>query len=99
MLLNFYYFIEITVLLRKYSQVVQRYYVQYLVGYDSIILTQSIQSIYANQQHTQDPSFIILQSIVNTISALSVKQGICIYKLYISKLRYQNLLFIKDLFY
>lgn len=83
MMLNFYYFMKISVLLRKYSQVVQRYYVQYLMGYDSIILTQSIQSIYGNQQHAQDPSYIILQSIVNTISSLSVKQGMCIICVYI----------------
>jgi len=67
------------VLLRKYSQVVQRYYVQYLVGFDAIQLAQSIQSVYGNQQdqhiYMQDPSYVILQSIVNTISALSVKQG------------------------
>lgn len=66
-------------LLRKYSQVVQRYYVQYLVGFDAIQLAQSIQSVYGNQQdqhiYMQDPSYVILQSIVNTISALSVKQG------------------------
>lgn len=66
-------------LVRKYSQVVQRYYVQYLVGFDAIQLAQSIQSVYGNQQdqqhYQQDPSFVILQSIVHTISALSVKQG------------------------
>lgn len=71
-----FYFI---VLVRKYSQVVQRYYVQYLVGFDAVQLSQSIQSVYGNhqdQQHyQQDPSYVILQSIVHTISALSVKQG------------------------
>jgi len=67
------------VLLRKYSQVVQRYYVQYLVGFDAIQLVQSIHSVYGNQQdqhiYQLDPSYVILQSIVNTVSALSVKQG------------------------
>lgn len=61
-------------LVRKYSQVVQRYYVQYLVGFDAVQLSQSIQSVYGNHQD-QDPSYVILQSIVQTISALSVKQG------------------------
>lgn len=68
-------------LVRKYSQVVQRYYVQYLVGFDAVQLAQSIQSVYGNQQdqqhYQQDPSYIILQSIVHTVSALSVKQGTC----------------------
>jgi len=67
------------VLVRKYSQVVQRYYVQYLVGFDAVQLAQSIQSVYGNQQdqqhYQQDPSYVILQSIVHTVSALSVKQG------------------------
>lgn len=66
-------------LVRKYSQVVQRYYVQYLVGFDAVQLAQSIQSVYGNQQdqqhYQQDPSYVILQSIVHTVSALSVKQG------------------------
>ncbi|XP_025425507.1 membrane-associated protein Hem [Sipha flava] len=69
---------ELRMLVRKYSQVVQRYYVQYLVGFDAIQLAQSIQSVYGNQQdqqhYQQDPTFVILQSIVHTISALSVKQ-------------------------
>lgn len=69
----------ILVLVRKYSQVVQRYYVQYLVGFDAVQLAQSIQSVYGNQQdqqhYLQDPSYVILQSIVQTVSALSVKQG------------------------
>ena len=30
-------------LVRKYSQVIQRYYVQYLSGYDAIALDQAIQ--------------------------------------------------------
>lgn len=71
------------VLVRKYSQVVQRYYVQYLIGFDAVQLAQSIQSVYGNQQDQQqyqhDPSFVILQSIVHTVSALSVKQGIKYY--------------------
>jgi len=68
------------VLVRKYSQVVQRYYVQYLVGFDAIQLAESIQSMYGNQANQQyflqDPSYIIFQSIIRTISGLSVKQGI-----------------------
>lgn len=62
-------------LLRKYSQVIQRYYVQHLVGFDTFQLAQSIQSIYGNRQDQQDQCYVILQSIVNTLSGLSIKQG------------------------
>lgn len=64
-------------LVRKYSQVVQRYYVQYLTGFDAIQLNQIIQSIYAGQHHNNEDQdvYAILQSIVHTISNLSVKQG------------------------
>lgn len=71
-------------LVRKYSQVVQRYYVQYLVGFDAIQLAESIQSVFGNQQeqfYLQDPTYIILQSIIRTISGLSVKQGTCYNKI------------------
>lgn len=74
-------------LVRKYSQVVQRYYVQYLVGFDAIQLSESIQSIYGNQANQQyflqDPSYIIFQSVIRTISGLSVKQGIRNYEIII----------------
>lgn len=76
------------VLVRKYSQVVQRYYVQYLVGFDAIQLAESIQSMYGNQANQQyflqDPSYIIFQSIIRTISGLSVKQGIRDYEIIIT---------------
>jgi NCK-associated protein 1 len=38
-----FYMEDVRALVRKYSQVIQRYYVQYLSGYDAISLDQSIQ--------------------------------------------------------
>jgi NCK-associated protein 1 len=59
------------VLVRKYSQVMQRYYVQYLTGYDAIELNQMVQ----NLQVCPEDESIILSSICNTIQSVSVKQG------------------------
>lgn len=42
---NFSFFF--TALLRKYNQVVQRYFVQYLAGYDAVLLNQLIQVLSA----------------------------------------------------
>ncbi|GJQ81682.1 putative membrane-associated protein [Trypoxylus dichotomus] len=61
---------ELRVLVRKYSQVMQRYYVQYLSGYDAIALKHMIQ----NLQVCPEDESIILSSLCNTISNLSVKQ-------------------------
>jgi NCK-associated protein 1 len=41
-----FYMEEIRALVRKYSQVIQRYYVQYLAGYDAVALNQSMQVIF-----------------------------------------------------
>ena len=38
-----FYMEEIRALIRKYSQVIQRYYVQYLSGYDAVALKQALQ--------------------------------------------------------
>lgn len=59
------------VLVRKYSQVMQRYYVQYLTGYDAISLNQMVQ----NLQVCPEDESIILSSICSTIQNVSVKQG------------------------
>ena len=65
-----FYMEEIRGLVRKYSQVVQRYYVQYLSGYDAIALDQSIQNL--NQLPEEDS--VVLSSICQTISTLTVDQ-------------------------
>ncbi|XP_046985633.1 membrane-associated protein Hem-like isoform X3 [Schistocerca americana] len=61
---------ELRVLVRKYSQVMQRYYVQYLSGFDAIALNQMVQ----NLQVCPEDESIILSSMCSTIANLSVKQ-------------------------
>lgn len=61
---------ELRVLVRKYSQVMQRYYVQYLAGFDAIALNGKLQSL---KVLPEDES-IILSSICQTVANLTVKQ-------------------------
>lgn len=61
---------ELRALVRKYSQVMQRYYVQYLSGYDAIDLNIRMQ----NLQVCPEEESIILSSLYNTAANLSVKQ-------------------------
>ncbi|CAL4093232.1 unnamed protein product, partial [Meganyctiphanes norvegica] len=61
---------ELRALVKKYSQVLQRYYVQYLCGYDAIALNQLIQSL----QNLPEDESLILSSMCNEIGNLSVKQ-------------------------
>ncbi|KAG7154973.1 Membrane-associated protein Hem-like [Homarus americanus] len=61
---------EIRALIKKYSQVLQRYYTQYLCGYDAIALNQLIQEL----QNLPEEESIILSSMCNEIGNLSVKQ-------------------------
>ncbi|XP_067656118.1 nck-associated protein 1-like isoform X1 [Haliotis asinina] len=65
-----FYMEELKGLVKKYNQVIQRYYVQYLMGYDAVYLNQLIQNL---AMCPEDES-VILSSFYNTISALSVKQ-------------------------
>ncbi|GAB6026086.1 hypothetical protein CHUAL_012289 [Chamberlinius hualienensis] len=61
---------ELRALVRKYNQVMQRYYVQYLAGYDAIALNHSMQGL----QGCPEDESVIISSIANTISGLTVKQ-------------------------
>lgn len=61
---------ELRVLVRKYSQVMQRYYVQYLAGFDAIALNGKLQTL---KVLPEDES-IILSSICQTVANLTVKQ-------------------------
>uniref|UniRef100_A0A1B0GML4 Uncharacterized protein n=1 Tax=Phlebotomus papatasi TaxID=29031 RepID=A0A1B0GML4_PHLPP len=61
---------ELRALVRKYSQVMQRFYVQYLSGYDSIDLNLKMQHL---QMCPEDES-LILSSLYNCSSSLNVKQ-------------------------
>ncbi|XP_045766160.1 membrane-associated protein Hem [Maniola jurtina] len=61
---------ELRALVRKYSQVMQRYYVQYLSGFDAVALNLMIQ----NLQVCPEDESIILSSLCNTAANLNVKQ-------------------------
>lgn len=61
---------ELRGLVRKYSQVIQRYYVQYLSGYDAMELNVKMQ----NLQVCPEEESIILSSLHQTIATLTVKQ-------------------------
>ncbi|XP_078331819.1 nck-associated protein 1-like isoform X4 [Crassostrea virginica] len=67
---------ELKSLLRKYNQVVQRYFVQYLAGYDSVLLNSLIQEITKdpNLAHCPEDESVILSSLCRTIAGLSIKQ-------------------------
>ena len=59
---------ELRALIRKYSQVIQRYYVQYLAGYDAVALAQMIQTATLASEEEN----VILSSICTQISQLTV---------------------------
>ncbi|KAK2722427.1 membrane-associated protein Hem-like [Artemia franciscana] len=61
---------ELRALVRKYNQVLQRYYVQYLSGYDAVALDLELQPL---QNLTEEES-VILSAMCNTISTLNVRQ-------------------------
>lgn len=61
---------ELRALVRKYNQVIQRYYVQYLTGYDAVALNQLMQDVSMMPEEDS----VILESAYNTISNLTVKQ-------------------------
>ncbi|KAM7422883.1 hypothetical protein PAMA_010764 [Pampus argenteus] len=57
-------------LMRTYSSVVQRYYVQYLAQFDALVLNDTIQ----NMSVCPEDESVLLSSFVSTLSTLSVKQ-------------------------
>lgn len=61
---------DLRVLVRKYSQVMQRYYVQYLSHWDAICLKEQMQKFL----NCPEEEAVILSSLCSTISGLSVKQ-------------------------
>ncbi|ELU15795.1 hypothetical protein CAPTEDRAFT_228503 [Capitella teleta] len=61
---------ELRALVKKYNQVMQRYYVQYLSGYDAVVLNQIIQTLGV----CPEDESVILTSFYNSIASLSVKQ-------------------------
>jgi NCK-associated protein 1 len=61
---------ELRALVRKYNQVIQRYYVQYLTGYDAVSLNELMQGISMMPEEDS----VIVESVHQQISSLSVKQ-------------------------
>ncbi|XP_061743100.1 nck-associated protein 1-like isoform X2 [Nerophis ophidion] len=57
-------------LMRKYQDVVRRYYVQYLAQFDALVLNDTMQKM----QVCPEEESVLLSSFVSTLSALSVKQ-------------------------
>lgn len=65
-----FYIEELRALIRKYYQVIQRYYVQYLFAYDAIALNQIVQTI----SMLPEEDSMVLETIYTKISELNVKQ-------------------------
>lgn len=61
---------ELRALIRKYYQVIQRYYVQYLSAYDAIALNQIVQTV----SMLPEEDSMILETIYKTVSELNVQQ-------------------------
>ncbi len=61
----------VLVLVRKYSQIIQRYYVQYLRDFDAITLNQRLHTLTV----CPEDESLILSSLANDIANLSVKQS------------------------
>lgn len=61
---------ELRALIRKYYQVIQMYYVQYLSAYDAIALNQIVQTV----SMLPEEDSMILETIYKTISELTVQQ-------------------------
>uniref|UniRef100_A0A914VN14 Nck-associated protein 1 n=3 Tax=Plectus sambesii TaxID=2011161 RepID=A0A914VN14_9BILA len=62
---------ELRMLVSKYAQVIQRYYIQYLSGYDAIVLNELIQTL----PNVPEDESIILSSFCNSIADLNVEDG------------------------
>uniref|UniRef100_A0A673K2E0 Nck-associated protein 1 n=1 Tax=Sinocyclocheilus rhinocerous TaxID=307959 RepID=A0A673K2E0_9TELE len=66
-----FYMEELRAHVRKYGPVMQRYYVQYLSGFDAVVLNELVQNLSV----CPEDESIIMSSFVNTMTSLSVKQG------------------------
>ncbi|KAI4785715.1 hypothetical protein KUCAC02_037597, partial [Chaenocephalus aceratus] len=65
-----FYLEELRAHVRKYGPVMQRYYVQYLSGFDAVVLNELVQNLSV----CPEDESIIMSSFVNTMTSLSVKQ-------------------------
>uniref|UniRef100_A0A8B9LRA8 Nck-associated protein 1 n=1 Tax=Astyanax mexicanus TaxID=7994 RepID=A0A8B9LRA8_ASTMX len=66
-----FYMEELRAHVRKYGPVMQRYYVQYLSGFDAVVLNELVQNLSV----CPEDESIIMSSFVNTMTSLRVKQG------------------------
>uniref|UniRef100_A0A8P4KS43 Nck-associated protein 1 n=1 Tax=Dicentrarchus labrax TaxID=13489 RepID=A0A8P4KS43_DICLA len=67
-----FYMEELRAHVRKYGPVMQRYYVQYLSGFDAVVLNELVQNLSV----CPEDESIIMSSFVNTMTSLSVKQEV-----------------------
>jgi len=58
-------------MIQKYSSVLQRYFVQYLSGFDVAVLKEVVQKISVCSEDIS----LIMTSFIDTLSNISVKQG------------------------
>uniref|UniRef100_A0A4W5NYH6 Nck-associated protein 1 n=1 Tax=Hucho hucho TaxID=62062 RepID=A0A4W5NYH6_9TELE len=65
-----FYMEELRAHVRKYGPVMQRYYVQYLSGFDAVVLNELVQNLSV----CPEDESIIMSSFVNTMTSLGVKQ-------------------------
>nr|CAB3264230.1 nck-associated protein 1 [Phallusia mammillata] len=65
-----FYMEELRLLVRRYDEVIQRYYVQFMYGYDSVVLNETVQNLSV----CPEDESVIMTSVVNTMTSLSIKQ-------------------------
>uniref|UniRef100_A0A8C4NIK5 NCK-associated protein 1 n=1 Tax=Eptatretus burgeri TaxID=7764 RepID=A0A8C4NIK5_EPTBU len=65
-----FYMEELRRLIRRYSQVVQRYHVQFLSGFDSVVLNELVQNLPV----CPEDESVIMSSFVSTMNNLHVSQ-------------------------
>jgi len=65
-----FYIEEMRRLVRKYHEVIQRYYLQFMFGFDSVVLNETVQNLSV----CPEDESIILTSVVNSLSSLNLKQ-------------------------
>uniref|UniRef100_A0A8C1GFQ8 Nck-associated protein 1 n=1 Tax=Cyprinus carpio TaxID=7962 RepID=A0A8C1GFQ8_CYPCA len=63
-----FYMEELRAHVRKYGPVMQRYYVQYLSGFDAVVLNELVQNLSV----CPEDESIIMSSFVNTMTSLSI---------------------------
>lgn len=65
-----FYMEELRALVRKYAQVIQRYHLQYLAGFDAVVLNELVQNLSV----CPEDESVIMSSFVSTMTSLNVRQ-------------------------